>query len=124
MLRRLPLLALLLLACTTLAQESYIGLFMQGQKIGYVESKSQDETVGGQALKRTDSKTVIRAGLLGDAMTVTIVSQSWTDVKGSPKLMKFLVDSAGRSQRTEASFTNDAVLVVIDNNGAATKKRL
>ena len=124
MLRRLPLLALLLLACPAIAQESYIGLFMQGQKIGYVESKSQDETVGGQALKRSDSKTVIRAGLLGDAMTVTIVSQSWTDERGSPKLMKFLVDSAGRSQRTEASFTNDAVLVVIDNNGAATKKRL
>lgn len=124
MARRLAPLLLLILACSAFAQESYIGLFMQGQRIGYVESKSEDETVGGQALKRMDTKTIIRAGLLGDSMTVTLISQSWTDEKGSPKLMKFLMDSAGRSQRTEASFTSDAVHVAIDNNGATTKKKL
>ena len=124
MARRLAALFLLLLASSAFADESYLGLFLQNQKIGYVATITSDETVGGKPLKRTDTKTVIDAGLLGQAMSLQIVSQTWNDAKGNPQLMKFAVESAGRTQKTEANFTPDFIHLVIENNGSTMTKKL
>jgi transglutaminase-like putative cysteine protease len=124
MARRLAVLLLCLLSATLFAEETYLGLFMQGQKIGYVSSNSEDEKVGAETLTRTDSKTVIKAALLGDAMTMSIFSQTWNDAKGSPRKMKFVVSSAGRTQETLATFTKEAVRIVMDNSGQVSTKDL
>ncbi|HRK21088.1 MAG TPA: transglutaminase-like domain-containing protein, partial [Fimbriimonadaceae bacterium] len=114
----------LLLLGSARAEESYLGLFVNDQRIGFVSSLTQNETIGGKTLIRTDSTTVIQAGLLGDALSLRIYSQSWNDAKGNPQLMKFSVESGGRSQRTEATFTETQIHVVIDNNGAITSKKV
>lgn len=124
MARRLAILLVFLLVCSAFAEETFLGLFVGNQKIGFISSESQDETVGGKALVRTDTTTVIQAGLLGDALSLRIYSQSWNDAKGNPQLMKFSVESGGRIQRTEATFTPTDVHVVIDNNGAISKKKV
>ncbi len=124
MARRLAAFLLLTLASWAVAEESYLGLFVQDRKIGYVASVTSPETVGGLALTRSDTTTVLDAGLLGQSLSVAIVSQSWTDAKGKPHLMKFSVESAGRSQKTEANFSGKQIHLVIDNNGAISRRTL
>lgn len=125
MARRLALWFVWMLVCPAwAAEETYLGLFVNDQKIGYVATIVQDEAVGGKPLVRTDTTTVIDAGLLGAAMSMRIFSQSWNDSAGNPQLMKMLVESAGRVQRTEATFAKDEIHVVIDNNGALTTKKV
>jgi hypothetical protein len=124
MARGLAALLLVFFGTLALAEESYLGLFLQGQKIGYVHSTDGQEKVGGQILHKSDTKTVLRAALLGDALTINIASQTWSDASGNPRLMKFFVDSGGRSQRTEATFAKNAIHVVVDNNGAKSTKTI
>lgn len=124
MARRLAALLLFLIACSALAEESYLGLFVQDQRIGYVASVTSEEEIGGKTLRRSDSKTVIGAGLLGQSLNVVIVSQTWSNAGGKPQLMKFAVESSGRTQKTEANFTGDLIRLVIDNNGAVTRRTI
>jgi hypothetical protein len=126
MARRLASLVCLLLALSglSLAEESYLGMFIQDQKIGYVASTTTPESVGGLELSRSDTRTVLDAGLLGQSLKVSIFAQSWTDSRGKPQLMKFAVESGGRSQKTEANFAANKIHLVIDNNGAVSRKTL
>jgi hypothetical protein len=46
------------------AAEEYIGLYMGGNKIGYSVYNSRDDVLDAQKVTRSDSKTVMNAGLL------------------------------------------------------------
>lgn len=115
---------LLVASAIAIAEESYMGIFMSGKKIGYAASSVEDELVSGRALKRTTSKTVIDAGLLGAALSMTIDLVSWTTPDGKPAMMKFAMSSSGRSQKVEANFAESKVFVSIDNNRSITRKTL
>ncbi|HVL39847.1 MAG TPA: transglutaminase-like domain-containing protein [Fimbriimonadaceae bacterium] len=119
------LLLLVLVAGSALAQETWLGLYMMGNKIGYASFNSREENLKGQSLKRTDSRTVMSAGLLGQEMTMRIESTSWLKSDGAPVRMKFLMESGGRSQITDATFSADGkILLEIDNNGTRSQKTL
>lgn len=124
MARCIAILFALIMVSSAWAEETFLGLFVGNQKIGFISSATLEETVGGKELIRTDTTTVIQAGLLGDALSLRIFSQSWNDSAGNPQLMKLSVESGGRIQRTEATFTRTEVHVVIDNNGAISKKKV
>ena len=66
----LPLLALALLAPPT--EQTYLGLYLQGQKIGYVSEIDSPAKLDGVATSRSDSRTVLDLGLMGTPLKMTI----------------------------------------------------
>lgn len=122
--KRLFLVLLTLLSATLFAQDTYLGLYLQGSKLGYSHYRQSDETLNGKTVKRNDSRTVINAGLLGSAMQMEIDSVSWSDANGKPIKMRFVTKSSGRSQTLDATFAGQKVMLDIVNNGAVTKKTL
>lgn len=121
----LNLLLTLVLAASALANEkSYLGIFLQGSKIGYTVSSSSETEFEGKSAKRTDGSTIIDAGLLGAAMKTTIKSTTWQGADGKPMRMEFSVESAGRLQKVDATFLADKIELLIDNNGAKTTKSI
>ncbi|HZH98725.1 MAG TPA: transglutaminase-like domain-containing protein [Fimbriimonadaceae bacterium] len=121
--RKILITLLLALSCLGFASESYLGLYLQGTKLGYSVSSEDEEMVSGEPLKRTSSKTVMNAGLLGAAMSIVIESRSWLNEKG-PVRMEMSVESAGRTQKLKAQFREKDILVSIDNSGNVSSKTL
>ncbi len=112
------------LASLGFAQETYLGLYLQGNKLGYSAYSQSDDTLNGKAVKRNDSRTVINAGLLGTAMQMEIQSVSWSDANGRPLKMRFVTTSSGRTQTLDAVFATQKISLDIDNNGTASKKTI
>lgn len=113
---------LLALSCSAFSEDSYLGIFIQGKKIGYAVSGSSEAELGGRKVQKFTSKTVMNLGMLGAALSSVIEQTSWTTKEGKPLLMKFATTSAGRSQKVEANFLADGVRLAIDNNGSLSQK--
>lgn len=107
-----------------MSEETYLGLYLQGNKIGYSSYSVSDDTLDGQPVKRNDSKTVFNAGLLGAQMQMQIDTVSYTDAKGVPLKMRFVTTSAGRTQTLDATFKGRQILVDLDNSGEKSTKTL
>ncbi len=120
------LLALLALCASAVSysQTSYLGLYLQGNKIGYSSYTSSPVTLNGKKVNRSDSKTVMDAQLLGTAMSMQMVSSTWTNAAGTPLRMTFNMSSAGRHQKVDATFGAKQVTVNIDNSGSKSTKTL
>ncbi|RYG15157.1 hypothetical protein EON82_26585, partial [bacterium] len=104
-------------------EESYLGLYLQGQKIGYVVSKVGPGKLDGAAIVRTESKTVMDMGLLGTPLRMVIDSSTWSKA-GKPVRMTFRQESSGRVQFMDARFVGSKVRIAIDNSGQKTQKVL
>lgn len=114
----------LVLAAFGRAEKSYIGLYMQGTRIGYAVSQSFDVNEHGAVL-RSDSKTVMSAGLLGSDVKVIINSSTWSDAQDKTVRMEFNVESAGRTQSTLARFVSaQKIELDVDNNGQKTQRTI
>jgi len=103
------------------AETTYLGLYMQGSKIGYSSYDTADATVDGVAATRSDSTTVMSTNLLGTSLQMRIDSTTWTVPGGRPLRMKFDVSSAGRTQKLNAVFRDKDVAIDIDNSGNTSK---
>jgi hypothetical protein len=103
------------------AETTYLGLFMQGSKIGYSSYTSADDRLNGQPVKRNDSVTVMGTSLIGTALNIRIDSSTWLSSAGKPLRMKFSMASAGRSQNIDAQFRQTDVAIDIDNSGKKSR---
>ena len=116
--------ALLVLALFAPPSEtSYLGLYIQGQKIGYASSKSLPGKLDGKTVERSDSHTVLDLGLLGTPLRMIVDSSTWTS-GGRPLRMTFRQESAGRVQTMDARFVGTKVRILNVNSGAKTTKIL
>ncbi|AIE86740.1 transglutaminase-like domain-containing protein [Fimbriimonas ginsengisoli] len=122
--RTIPLLVLFAAAPAARAETTYLGLFLQGNKIGYSSFSSAPTHFGGKVAVRNDGTTLMDAGLLGTAMRIEMTSSSWTTPGGSPLKMNFKMTSGGRSQTVQALFRNGRVEATIDNSGQKSRKSL
>src|SRR2546423_3707013 len=118
----LALLILCHVAVLAHAEEAWLGLFMQGNKIGYAYSALTQTTLNRTPARKSETSTVMNTGLLGQALSIKIDSTSWMDLKGRPILMKFDVQSAGREQKTDALFTSNDIHISVDNSGVKSSK--
>jgi len=118
----LALLFLIHVAVLAHAEEAWLGLFMQGNKIGYAYSALTQTTLNRTPARKSETSTVMNTGLLGQALSIKIDSTSWMDLKGRPILMKFDVQSAGREQKTDALFTSSDIHISVDNSGVKSSK--
>lgn len=106
------------------AEESALGVFRDGVRIGTSTFSSSDVTLEGKPAKKSVSKTTMNLALLGRDMTITLDSSTWTDVRGRPILMRFRQDSGGKWQRMEARFGVKSVDLSINEQGRISKQRL
>ncbi|MFQ3676582.1 MAG: transglutaminase-like domain-containing protein, partial [Fimbriimonadaceae bacterium] len=106
------------------SEGSYLGIFMQDRKIGYSSSRVSEEKVGGQTMRRTVSLTVMDLGMLGQRLNTTIQTTTVSTLDGQPRQMQLVVTSSGRTQNIEANFVGNQIHVVVDNNGALSRKTL
>ncbi|MBA3725955.1 MAG: transglutaminase domain-containing protein [Armatimonadetes bacterium] len=111
--------SLLLLAALTSASADaeFVGMFMQGKRIGYVHTLRFHETDG----DRTVTSSNINAILLGQAMKLEIKAESWSK-KGRLSKQVFVIESGGRSQRIFAVYEADKVSITRTSDGATDKK--
>lgn len=118
---------ILFLACLTSfgsAEEAYLGVYLGDAKLGYVAYSQTDVAYRGAPAKRLDTRNLINAGLMGQGMSMKMSSTSWTDLKGRPIRMKFLVESGGRTQITDAVFKAGRIEIKSDNSGQKSTKTL
>lgn len=117
-------LAIILLPILAPAQTTYLGLYLRGNKIGYASYESSSTMLAGLAVNRSDSKTIINAGLLGTAMSMTLTSKSWTTKDGEPIQMSFDTLSQGRESKLEAHFHAQTVEMDLVNGGVRSHRSL
>jgi transglutaminase-like putative cysteine protease len=110
------------ISSTCLSQSTYLGLYMQGNKLGYASYTSTPDTLNGQKVTRSDSKTMMATGLLGTAMVIEINSRTWTMSTGAPLRMDYSMSSGGRTQTVLATFSASKISCAIDNAGTKTTK--
>lgn len=106
------------------AQESYLGMFLQGTKIGYVYSNMSIDKSTGQTLNKSVSDTIMNAAMLGDALALRIHSETLSNEAGQPQVMRYTMVSGGRTQKVEANFIGKQIRLVIDNNGTRSTRTL
>lgn len=112
------------LTAAAFAETTYLGLYLQGSKIGYSSYASGTDRLGDKAATRTDARTVMDTGLLGTQMRIEMTSTTWTTPKGAPMRMRFSMSSGGRTQKVDAVFNASTVVATIDNSGQKSKKTL
>lgn len=101
-------------------QESWTGIYLQGNKIGYASSKtSQADT-----WKRVDSQTVIAAGMLGADMKMDVKQRSDYDGKGKIQSLRFEMNSGGRTMVVTAAFNATNIITTQASGGPETKKTI
>ena len=104
------------------ADQSWMGLYLQGNKIGYAYSSTIDTTLNKVPAKKSESSTVINTEELGQALSVRIDSTSWLDRHGNPILMKFDVESGGRDEKLDAVFSTHSIMVSVNVGGVKSIK--
>ncbi|HEY0867817.1 MAG TPA: transglutaminase-like domain-containing protein [Fimbriimonas sp.] len=112
------------LASFAAAEETYLGMYLQGSKIGYTSYTSIDAKLNGKAVRQSDSKTRMGAGLLGAALQIESDSTTWPDPAGRPVKMLFAMRSSGREQKVNAAFGSSEVKLDIENSGTKSQKVL
>lgn len=103
--------------------ETFLGLYMQNQRIGYSRSFQAMDASKGPGISRLDSLTVMDAALLGTPLKLRIDGSTWLK-NAQPVRMKFKVSSAGLNQSVEAQFREKDVVINVDNVGKKTKSIL
>ncbi|MCW5941396.1 MAG: transglutaminase domain-containing protein [Fimbriimonadaceae bacterium] len=124
--KRVPLVGCLLLLLTALAaaDETWCGLYIKNQKIGYAKFTTSEAEYRGKTAQRTETTTLIAAQMLGSGLQIRIETVSYSDASGRPLSMRFVVDSGGRTQTTDATFEGSRVSVAIVNGGQKSTKVL
>lgn len=96
---------------------------MKGTKVGYsIYTSSQTQFKGSPAQKST-SEMQVAIGLIGSQVKIVVKSET-ISVNGTPVLMKFFQESAGRTQTVEATFSKTTLAAKIDNNGEKSTTEL
>lgn len=116
--------AFIALASFAHADETWLGVYMNGAKIGYSFSSTSDAMLDGRKVKKIDSLSVLGGNMLGSQFSMRMESQSWVDAKGKALRMRFVNSSAGRRQVVEADFGSTQIDARVDNNGAKTTKKI
>lgn len=114
----------LLLAALAVADETWCGIYIKGQKIGYAKFVTADAEYKGKKAQRTETTTLIAAKMLGSGLQIRIETVSYRDPAGRPLTMRFVVDSGGRNQTLDAAFQGSRIALSIVNGGQKSTKTL
>lgn len=102
------------------AAEQFFGIFLQGERIGYMSSASSAVPGG----TRSVLVTKIQAKLLGADTRMEILSDSLSDAKGRMLEMSFVMRSGGREQMVVAKVTGAKLSVARTSADSKEEKTL
>lgn len=122
--RFLPALVLTICAGWTAAQEVWVGVYLAQSKIGYAQFITGVKPDPATGLQRNESVVVLRTQLLGDALNMRMETESFLDSAGKVRKLRFVMDSAGRTQTVVANVWASQVVAQVDNNGQKSKKTI
>lgn len=117
-------LLLLATALSARAEESWLGLYLQGRKIGWSGTVTKPTTLNGRELTLSEGEMVMRAEMLGSRIDIKVLSKSWTDRDGKLVRMTYESESAGRTTKVEAEFSDDKIVATSESAGAVTTRTL
>ncbi len=117
-------LTLALMSFPCRAQEEWLGIYLQGKKIGYSRSVKSEGGLDGAPGTNTESLNVMNVEMLGATMQMRIESKSWFDAKNQPVRMTFVTESAGRKSVVTANFTQKEIAAESEMGGRVTKKTI
>lgn len=112
---------LFVLASGALANVEWLGVYLQGQKIGYSYSKTEKADLGGKKIDLTLSKMEIGTQMLGSSMRIMVDSSVWID---GGKLVQsyYKMSSGGRTLAVNARYSSTEVLAsMITESGEEQK---
>lgn len=111
----------LVLAVAASAEESWLGLYLQGNKIGYSRYTEAPGEVDGKPGKVATSLTVVKSQMLGAGLDMTVSTQSWLSGSGELKRLVYDMQSAGRTLKVEASFGSKEIKASMDASGRVSQ---
>ena len=106
------------------AQTEYLGVYMQGGKVGYSSYSAGPSVLNGKKVTKTVSTTKLSLNLIGTAVEVSINGVTLADGHGRPLRMTFDQTSRGRHQYVVADFGPTSANVRVDNSGTVTVRKL
>ncbi len=109
-----------LAAAMSLANDTWTGMYIQGQKIGWSSTIIRD--AGKENWTRSESRSVISSSLLGSALSMRMESISDFDEKGRIRRMVFVMDSGGRTLRVDADFQDTQIVAKSVSGGQSTDR--
>lgn len=131
--RRPTFLALAALLCTpgigyalgaTIPQESWIGIFFNGQKIGYSNSRIATAQFHGKPAYLIRAHSVTQMEMFGNRVTQDIVLKGYTDRKFSPLYQQYRLTSNGSTLVIEAQYGPHVVACTVRSGSAVSHKSL
>ena len=109
-----------LLCSIAQANTDYLGLYMQGQRVGYSSYSQEKARFEGKLVVKSNSVTKMSANLLGTPIRLSIFSTTISDMKGSPLQMSFAMNSAGRANILIAQFKGKKVSLTSNQTGTVS----
>jgi hypothetical protein len=106
------------------AAPTYLGLYLQGHKIGYSSYATMSANFRGRRVERSDTHTVMDTGLLGTPLHIEIDSRTFLGKDSKPLHMDFDMESQGRRQTVRADFGEKSVTVLVVNSGVRSTRTL
>ncbi|HLK16234.1 MAG TPA: transglutaminase-like domain-containing protein [Fimbriimonadaceae bacterium] len=114
----------LLAGAASAAQTEYLGLYMQGGKVGYSSYSAGPAKLNGKKVTKTVSTTKLSLKVIGQDTKVSIDGVTFADAHGHPIRMTFDQVSAGRRQYVVADFGPTSAKIRVDNSGTISVKKL
>lgn len=119
-----PVFLALSVSSASLASESWMGIYIQGSKVGYSGSVQKEEKFAGKPATKVWSINVFSTDMIGSAMDIRMETTSWIDSAGNLLRMDFKNVSQGRSSTFVAEFKGQKIFIDTVNNGSKGKKVL
>lgn len=122
-LRLIGIFALWILSVMAFGQAEWLGIYLQGQKVGFSYSESKVVEYEGRSVDYTESKMNLGLDMLGSAMKITANSATWME-KGLPLKMIYRTESAGRVMAVTALFGKSEIVASMVTESGETEKRI
>lgn len=105
-------------------QESWIGIFFNGRKIGYSSSRIALARYRGKPAYLVQAHSVTQMEMFGNRVSQDIVLKGYTDRKFTPLYQRYRIVSNGSMLVIEAVYSRRLVQCVVRSGSSATRKSL
>lgn len=112
------------LANLSFAASEWMGIYLQGQKIGYSYSESMPAELDGKSVTLSRSRMEIGTQMLGASMKIQIDTSTWSGSKGEPLKSEFRMESAGRTMVSNALYFPDRIVASMITGDGETNKTI
>lgn len=106
------------------AGESWMGLYMNGRKMGYTYVRIESTFFRGKKALRIATKSINKIEFLGNTVSQDITTTSYTDSRFTPLYQEFVIHSSGSTLTVKADFRPGKILVTTNSGGGVNRKEV